>query len=116
VPTLFHTERHAGLFHRGACAKFLRMHVAFRDRHVAVAGQVSERPRIDKTRGSIRAGILQDRFARVLLPIMQNHRQRRDPRDFRVVTPIGETRVWQIVYLDSDGTTTDEERVEWTPP
>jgi len=30
--------------------------------------------------------------------------------------PMGETMVWQIVYVDSDGSRREGEKIEWTPP
>jgi hypothetical protein len=38
------TQRHACLLYRGARAVFLRVNIPFRDAHVAVAGEISERP------------------------------------------------------------------------
>jgi hypothetical protein len=30
------------------------------------------------------------------------------------IAPLEEPRVWQIVYVDSDGNRTDGERIEWS--
>ena len=32
------------------------------------------------------------------------------------ITPLGETMVWQIVYVQADGSQTNGRAVEWSPP
>ncbi len=68
MPTLFLV----GSIHCGPYGLFLRMNIALRDVHVAMAGQVSECPRIHVRRPSREAGVpkrveLERRKLRVLL-------------------------------------------------
>jgi hypothetical protein len=57
VPRTVPTQRDPGLFHCGTCVVFLRVHVPFRDRHVAVPGEVGERPRVHEGSPPRQAGV-----------------------------------------------------------
>jgi hypothetical protein len=51
------TQRHAGLLDHGPGVVFLRVHVALRDGHIAVTGQVGQGPRVHERRPAREASV-----------------------------------------------------------